>query len=58
MQFLSLVIQGKKSTMYLDEFTSSTYVMVVLNHESINVEVLALNIEMTRKWFEDLITPP
>ena len=44
-----MVIKTKDFTTYLDEFTKSTYVMIIINDKSVNLELLTLNIELSRK---------
>jgi len=50
-----MVIKTKDFTTYLDEFTKSTYVMIIINDKSVNLELLTLNIELSRKIFEGIM---
>lgn len=54
-KFQSMVIQTKNFTTYLDEFTKSTYIMVILNDKRVNIELLQLNACLCKKAFEDRI---
>lgn len=51
--FQSMVIQTKNFTAYLDEFTSSTYIMVVLSNKNVNLELIKLNTALCRQSFEE-----
>lgn len=51
-QFQSMVIKTKNFTTYLEEFTKSTYIMIIINDKSVNLELLSLNIDLSRKAFE------
>lgn len=50
-----MVIKTKNFTTYLEEFTKSTYIMIIINDRSVNLELLTLNIDLTRKAFEAII---
>ena len=52
-RFESMVIQTRNYTTYLDEFTSSTYIMVIINSKNVNLELIKLNIALCRKSFEE-----
>lgn len=54
-QFQSMVIKTKNFTTYLEEFTKSTYIMIIINDKSVNLELLTLNINLSRKAFENII---
>ena len=51
-QFPSMIIKSKNFTTYLEEFTKSTYFMIIINEKSVNLELLSLNIDISRKTFE------
>lgn len=51
--FQSMVIQTKNFTTYLDDFTSSTYIMVILSNKNVNLELLKLNTALCRQAFEE-----
>ena len=54
--FQSMVIQTKNFTAYLDEFTSSTYIMVVLSNKNVNLELIKLNTALCRQSFEEKLS--
>lgn len=54
-KFQSMIIQTKNFTTYLDEFTKSTYIMVISNDKNVNLELLKLNATLCKKKFEELI---
>ena len=52
-RFESMVIQTRNYTTYLDEFTNSTYIMVIINSKNVNLELIKLNVALCRKTFEE-----
>jgi Ras-related GTP-binding protein A/B len=54
-QFQSMAIKTKNFTTYLEEFTKSTYIMIIINDKSVNLELLALNVNLSRNTFENII---
>lgn len=54
-QFQSLVIKTKNFTTYLEEFTKSTYIMIILQDKSVNLDLLKLNIELSKKTLDNII---
>jgi hypothetical protein len=50
-----MVIKTKTFTSYLEEFTKSTYIMIILNDTSVNKELIRLNIDLSKKHFESII---
>lgn len=54
-QFQSLVIKTKGLTLYLDEYTKSTYIMIVLQDKSVNLNLLKMNIELSKGKLEEII---
>ncbi len=54
-QFESMTIKTKNFNTYLEEFTKSTYIMIIINDKSVNLELLSLNVNLSRKAFEDII---
>ena len=52
-RFESMIIQTRNYTTYLDEFTSSTYIMVIINSKNTNLELIKLNVALCRKTFEE-----
>ena len=51
--FKSMIIQTRNFTTYLDKFTKSTYIMVIISDKSPNLELLKLNTKLCRKKFEE-----
>ena len=52
-RFESMIIQTRNYTTYLDEFTNSTYIMVIINSKNVNLELIKLNVALCRKSFEE-----
>jgi len=50
-----MIIKTKNFTTYLEEFTKSTYIMIIINDKSVNLELLSLNIDISRKTFEGIM---
>jgi hypothetical protein len=50
-----MLIKTKNFSTYLEEFTRSTYIMIIINDKSVNNELLRLNIDLSRSTFEDII---
>lgn len=50
-----MIIKTKNFTTYLEEFTKSTYIMIIINDKSVNLELLSLNIDISRKTFEGIL---
>lgn len=50
-----MVIKAKNFVTYLEEFTRSTYIMIIINDKSVNNELLKLNIDLSRSNFEEII---
>lgn len=50
-KFNELTIKNKVNTIYLDEFTDYSYIMVVLSNKNISLELLKLNMEIIKKEF-------
>ena len=50
-----MVIKTKSFTSYLEEFTKSTYIMIILSDTSVNQELIKLNIELSKTNFENII---
>jgi Ras-related GTP-binding protein A/B len=53
-KFNELIINNKANTIYLDEFANSTYIMVVVSDKNISLELLKLNIKISKKEFEKI----
>ena len=55
-QFDSMTIKAKNFTTYLNNFTKSTYIMMIFNNTNSNLEELVkLNIAISKKSFETII---
>lgn len=54
-QFQSMVVRNEKFTAFIDEFTSSTYIMVIVSDPDIEQEVIALNIKASKDYFESIV---
>lgn len=54
-QFQSMVVRNQKFTAFIDEFTTSTYIMVIVSDPDIEQEAIALNIKATREHFESIV---
>lgn len=54
-QFQSLVIKTKGLTTFLEEFTKSTYIMIILQDKSVNLNLLKLNIDLSKGKMEEII---
>lgn len=54
-KFQSMVIKTKNFTAYLDEFTSATYIFIIITNKNVNTEVLRLNVALAKDNFETLI---
>jgi hypothetical protein len=50
-----MVIKSKNFTTYLEDFTKSTYIMIIVSDKSVNLELLSLNIDISRKIFEEIM---
>mmetsp|Transcript_15182 Transcript_15182/g.15736 ORF Transcript_15182/g.15736 Transcript_15182/m.15736 type:complete len:311 (+) Transcript_15182:24-956(+) len=55
-QFQSLVIKTKGFTTYLEEFTRSTYVMIILKDKNVDLNLLKLNIEISKGKMEEIMS--
>ena len=51
--FKSMVIETKNYSAYMDEFTSATYILVILSNKKVSLELLKLNTALCRQCFED-----
>ena len=54
-QFQSMVVKNEKFTSFIDEFTSSTYIMVIVSDPDIEQEAIAMNIKASKDYFESII---
>lgn len=51
-----MVVKNQKFTAFIDEFTSSTYIMVIVSDPDIEQEAIALNIKATKDYFEGIVS--
>jgi Ras-related GTP-binding protein A/B len=54
-KFSEFTIKNKVNTIYLDEFTDSSYIMVALSNKDISLELLKLNKEIIKKEFLSIL---
>lgn len=54
--FLNLKFVSKKFTVYLDEFTKNTLVLIFIDKSKLNIDLLSVNIDLTRKKFISIIS--
>lgn len=55
-QFVSMVVKNEKFTAMIDEFTSSTYIMVITGSDhQIEQEAVTMNIKASRDYFESIL---
>jgi Ras-related GTP-binding protein A/B len=50
-----MVVKNQKFSAYVEGFTTSTYVMIVVSDKSVEQEVIAMNIKASREYFESLV---
>jgi len=50
-----MVVKNEKFTAIIDEFTSSTYIMVICQDSNIEQEAVTLNIKASRDYFESIV---
>jgi hypothetical protein len=50
-----MVVKNEKFTSIIDEFTSSTYIMVIVNDPEVEQEAIAMNIKASRAYFESIV---
>lgn len=55
-QFQSLVIKTKGFTTYLEEFTTSTYIMIIVKEKNVDLNLLKLNIEIAKGKVEEIMS--
>ena len=53
--FQSMVVRNQKFTALINEFTNSTYLMVIVSDPDIEQEAIALNIKATKDYFESIL---
>jgi hypothetical protein len=50
-----MVVRNSKFTCFIDEFTSSTYIMVIASGADIEQEAIAMNIRASKDYFESIV---
>lgn len=50
-----MVVKNEKFTAIIDEFTSSTYIMVIVADQHIEQEAVTMNIKASRDYFESIV---
>jgi Ras-related GTP-binding protein A/B len=50
-----MVVKNEKFTALIDEFTSSTYIMVIVTDPNIELEAVSMNIKASRDYFESIV---
>ena len=54
-KFNHFLIKHVKNNIYLDEFANSTCIMTVLSNKSVTLELLKINIEISKKKFTEIM---
>ena len=54
-KFESMVVKNQKFSAYVEGFTSSTYIMIVVSDTNVEQEAISMNIKATRDHFESLV---
>lgn len=54
-KFESMVVKNQKFSAYMEGFTSSTYIMIVVSDTSVEQEAISMNIKASREHFESLV---
>lgn len=54
-KFESMVVKNKKFSAYVEGFTTSTYIMIVVSDPNVEQEAISMNIKATREYFESLV---
>jgi len=55
-QFQSMVFRNSYFTAFIEEFTKSTYVMVIVSDPDVETEAISFNIKASREYFDNLVT--
>jgi len=55
-QFQSMTFKNSYFTAFVEEFTSSTYIMVISSDPDVETEAISFNINASRDYFESLVT--
>ena len=54
-KFESMVVKNQKFSAYVEGFTTSTYIMIVVSDHTVEQEAISMNIKATRDYFESLV---
>jgi Ras-related GTP-binding protein A/B len=54
-KFESMVVKNQKFSAYVEGFTSSTYIMIVVSDPNVEQEAISMNIKATKDHFESLV---
>jgi Ras-related GTP-binding protein A/B len=54
--FQSILVKNKTGTTLLEDFTKGTFIMVKVKGNTVNPELLVLNINLSKKYFESILT--
>jgi len=54
-KFESMVVKNQKFSAYVEGFTTSTYIMIVVSDQTVEQEAISMNIKATRDYFETLV---
>lgn len=55
-QFQSMIFKNSYFTAFIEEFTKSTYIMVIVSDPDVETEAISYNIKASRDYFENLVT--
>ena len=50
-----MVVKNQKFSAYVEGFTTSTYIMIVVSDQAVEQEAISMNIKATRDYFESLV---
>jgi len=51
-----MVFTDQKFTAFIEEFTESTYIMVIVSDKDVESEAINLNIKASKRYFEKLVS--
>jgi len=51
-----MTFTDQKFTAFVEEFTTSTYIMVIVSDKDVESEAVNLNIKASRKCFESIVS--
>ena len=54
-KFVSMVVRNEKFNAMIDEFTSSTYIMVIYSDTNVEQEAVSVNLKASRPYFESIV---